>query len=30
MNFELTVPVQGQGLFDVTHKVAEIVRWQVA
>jgi len=25
MNFELTVPVQGQGLFDVTHKVAEIV-----
>jgi secondary thiamine-phosphate synthase enzyme len=26
MNFELTVPVHGQGLFDVTHKVAEMVR----
>jgi secondary thiamine-phosphate synthase enzyme len=26
MNFELTVPVHGQGLYDVTHKVAESVR----
>jgi secondary thiamine-phosphate synthase enzyme len=26
MNFELTVAVHGQGLYDVTHKVAEMVR----
>ncbi len=26
MNFELTVAVQGQGLYDVTHKVADMVR----
>jgi len=26
MNYELTVAVQGQGLYDVTHKVAETVR----
>jgi secondary thiamine-phosphate synthase enzyme len=26
MNFELTVPVHGQGLYDVTHKVAEVLR----
>src|SRR5262245_21357160 len=26
MNYELTVPVHGQGLYDVTHKVAETVR----
>ena len=25
MNYELTVPVHGQGLYDVTHKVAETV-----
>jgi secondary thiamine-phosphate synthase enzyme len=26
MNYELTVAVHGQGLYDVTHKVAETVR----
>ena len=26
MNVELTIPVHGQGLYDVTHKVAETVR----
>jgi len=26
MNYELTVAVRGQGLYDVTHKVAETVR----
>jgi secondary thiamine-phosphate synthase enzyme len=26
MNFELTVSVHGQGLYDVTHKVAETLR----
>jgi secondary thiamine-phosphate synthase enzyme len=26
MNYELTVSVHGQGLYDVTHKVAESVR----
>ena len=26
MNFELTVPVRGQGLYDVTQQVAELVR----
>ncbi len=26
MNFELTVSVHGQGLYDVTHRVAEMVR----
>ncbi len=26
MNFELTVSVHGQGLYEVTHKVAEMVR----
>ena len=26
MNFELTVPVRGQGLYDVTQQVAQLVR----
>ena len=26
MNFELTVPVRGQGLYDITQRVAELVR----
>jgi secondary thiamine-phosphate synthase enzyme len=25
MNYQLTVPVHGQGLYDVTHKVAETI-----
>ena len=26
MNFELTVPVRGQGLYDITQQVAELLR----
>ncbi len=26
MNFELTIPVRGQGLYDITHQVVETVR----